>query len=353
MSYFGSISIYRHEYPECVCSLCVGACRVSLGYGSTYKDADVLVAFLHDTYANQLPIHLRLLTPALPSSLMAQSSQTADGNGQGDANAIEELCYQKEVYSFPWPNGEACPLPPPSESSLPMTLHSSLIYPIKSCAGIRVSMWPVTAYGLLFDRVLSVVRTPLHTPQPSTPSYTVLTQKACPRLALLQCRIYFNNNVDSSECSDNGSNGDGQWILQLFCSSYRNGSMLEVVLHDGSSLHTQPTQASDIKVRVCGRCTYTSRVSTPGASSQHTDALTEWLTEFINEGVPADKRTSTYTLLRTTNETGKEGGVEPKDKDSGGGGVRSFANTAQYLLLSTTSVHSLIQVRMILRCLCR
>ncbi|RYY88205.1 hypothetical protein EON63_02780, partial [archaeon] len=292
---------------------------MSLGYGSTCKDVDMLVSFIHDTYVNQVPIHLRLHTPSLPLSL-ATDNTNGDAYGYGYGYGVEDLYYQKEVYCFPWPYKQ--PSPSPSHTpSPPITLHSVIIYPIKSCAGLRVSMWPVTVYGLLFDRVLSIVRTPSHThTYAHAPSYTILTQKTCPRLALLQCRIYYSHGdgYDENDGDEHGNgygygygdNDTGQWILQLFCPSYRNGSVLEVVLHEGSKLHshthTHAHTHNSIKVRVCGRCTDTSHVSTPNTSS--TDVLTGWLTEFIHEGLPANKRTYTYTLLRTTSADDTSGG---------------------------------------------
>jgi uncharacterized protein YcbX len=60
-----------------------------------------------------------------------------------------------------------------------MHLSSLHLYPIKSCAGIAVSEWPVDAMGLRYDRRWMVV----------TPRGQFVTQREVPRLALVQAAI--------------------------------------------------------------------------------------------------------------------------------------------------------------------
>eukprot|EP01031_Cornospumella_fuschlensis_P031177 gene31177-37681_t len=319
-----------------------GACRVSLGYCNTFKDVDVLVAFIQGTYVDQLPIHVRLQTPSMPASLTSKTTHAGE-NGYTD---VEKLFFQQEICTFPWQADKAPSLlSNEHNSSSSIKLHAAIIYPVKSCAGIRVNMWPVTLHGLLFDRLLSVVQTRTH-PSSAEPSYTILTQKTCPRLALLQCRIYYSRDSCGSSGTSDYQDENGLWILQLSCPSYRNGNALEVILHEGSRVHSQlpsdgnvPSDVASaaIKVRVCGRCEYTSLVSTAGAGNGG-DILSEWLTGFVHEGMPPEKRMYTYTLLRTCSADSQMS--KGKDQPT----VRSFVNTAQYLLLSTTSVHSLIQM---------
>ncbi|KAJ1400724.1 hypothetical protein B484DRAFT_405949, partial [Ochromonadaceae sp. CCMP2298] len=70
----------------------------------------------------------------------------------------------------------ATPTPTPLP---PVRLAAIFVYPVKSCAGMRVSAWPLCPSGLLYDRGWAVVDS----------RGRAVTQKSHPRLALVEPRI--------------------------------------------------------------------------------------------------------------------------------------------------------------------
>eukprot|EP00981_Chlorochromonas_danica_P015000 scaffold9889_cov159-Ochromonas_danica.AAC.1 len=138
-----------------------GACRVSFGYGSTVEDVDTFINFLREAF----------LDAPIPTPPSMRSIIHPLGVEQ------EEMLYeQHQVWPFP-----LMPRPLPCETTKDdqTTVHLAAIFvfPIKSCAGMRVSHWPVTNQGLLFDRMLAIQ---------CDQTGSVLTQKNCPALSLLK-----------------------------------------------------------------------------------------------------------------------------------------------------------------------
>lgn len=232
-----------------------GACRVSLGYGTTNAHCDRFIAFLQ-TFLDTSPA----MPAAVPMSSERPVSQLPD----------EMLFWQQTAFPFPG----SLPIATAPTSNAP-TLQALYVYPIKSCGGMRVDHWPITPQGLLFDRSFALV---------NDQTGTVLTQKQCPRLALMTCTISFQE----------------EWILQL--SSPESATVLQVaLLGDGE----------EVKLNICGRCAFGRQVSRDAS---------KWFTDFIQH--------SKYTYSLVRNATNKE----------------SFANTAQYLMLSMQSVRALIEM---------
>lgn len=67
-------------------------------------------------------------------------------------------------------------LPPPPT----IKVTDLLIFPIKSCAGIRVDDWPINDYGLELDRFWMIVE------KVSSDEYKFVTQRDIPQLVLIQ-----------------------------------------------------------------------------------------------------------------------------------------------------------------------
>lgn len=77
------------------------------------------------------------------------------------------------------------------------TISALFIYPVKSCAGLKLSQTTVQSTGLAFDREWMVVDTNGH----------FLTQRAHPRMALIQPYLTTVDGVDGLTLSAPGMNG--------------------------------------------------------------------------------------------------------------------------------------------------
>mmetsp|Transcript_9929 Transcript_9929/g.30555 ORF Transcript_9929/g.30555 Transcript_9929/m.30555 type:complete len:404 (+) Transcript_9929:102-1313(+) len=75
-----------------------------------------------------------------------------------------------------------------SASSSPPHVSALYVYPVKSCAGVRVSRWPVDRYGFRFDRNYMIVR---------EDTGTFVTQRQHPVLALIHPELDYENGVVS------------------------------------------------------------------------------------------------------------------------------------------------------------
>lgn len=107
----------------------------------------------------------------------ALDSQTASGSLQPPTSASQHHS-ESQHHS----DSQACC----SQGSL----EGIWVYPIKSCGGIRVAEWPLGPNGLLLDREWALVGDDGH----------VLTQKALPKLALVQPRVDLEQGVMQVFC---------------------------------------------------------------------------------------------------------------------------------------------------------
>lgn len=119
-------------------------------------------------------------TPALTDGGgSAFALPTADGSSEhGAAASCSEVSASSSASAEP---------PPPVGQ-----LTDMYLYPIKSCAGQRVTRWPLGPNGLLFDREWAVV---------DQDSGAVLSQKACPGLVRLQARVDLAPGTLTVTCS--------------------------------------------------------------------------------------------------------------------------------------------------------
>lgn len=363
----------------------IGACRISFGFGSTKSDCDTFLTFLRTHFLNKVPTQILLnqLTakvkmtknPSLAQTQMDEKDHNIQ-HAQKANSSIEDLFWQQEVHSFP--TAAARTIIEISEqkdilasqSMLPSTSDGSarivamFVYPIKSCAGVRVSNWPVTAQGLLFDRCFAIV----------TESGKVINQKNYPQLALIHCsfelaphpwklgRIQLSLHVQSEYA-------ESTLIIPLE-EYYDHNCVKEEEMSSvttGSHHHTETDTATAL-YQVCGRPLYAEKVS-------HDADL--WFTDFLhqtsqllhtdkNKGISEDSttqkkkkfsfiRASTIkedketikskcnSVLVDSSNGGRNEGKSQKEKDRDAVS-RTFVNTAQYLLLSIESIRALIQV---------
>lgn len=272
-----------------------GACRVSFGYGSTVEDVDTFLNFLREAFLDA-PIP----TPPSMKSIIHPLGVEE-----------EEMLYdQHQVWPFPL-------MPTVSPRSLPCAaarddqtavhLAAIFVFPIKSCAGMRVSHWPVTNQGLLFDRMFAIQ---------CDQTGSVLTQKNCPALSLLKPIITYQIAVK-------------RWAMRIetsasvedleVCLSYGDKIDQSNQIDVGGAIEDINVDEDDhVDVAVCGRQLRAKRISKDAGA---------WLTDFIHQQQPEMNSTYTYSLVRSNAEA-----------------RGNFANTAQYLLLSLPSVQALVSL---------
>jgi molybdenum cofactor sulfurtransferase len=221
-------------------------------------------------------------------------------------------------------------------------LSSIFVYPIKSCSGVRVDYWPVSRSGLKYDRYFAII---------DNSNNKVITQKQYPMLALIQPSFLLERSNDEE-------------ILTLHISS---PSLMESTLvvplesitspspSSSSSLSSLSISSSFCEYNVCGRKVFGQKTS---------GNANEWFTEFLNKHNDSVRRNSevdgdstshshqkhdklkSFSLIQysslseiTSSNCGLSVEDNKNDKETS-----SFANTSQYLLLSTESIQRLIHL---------
>ncbi|RXG58603.1 Molybdenum cofactor sulfurase [Armadillidium vulgare] len=187
-----------------------GSVRVSFGYMSTYEDADNVLKMvkecfidgelLFDTFSYTSE-DFSSLRENFDAKLIKESYSPLCGNEFG------KLVVESKAVSYHNNKNNATPNGKETSLSHQISLANSLeevndfnwngldrkcllltdiiIYPVKSCAGISVSRWPVGECGLKYDRQWVIVNS----------SGVTLTMKRCPLLSLLKPWIDEDNNV--------------------------------------------------------------------------------------------------------------------------------------------------------------
>ena len=112
--------------------------RCSLGWCSTRADVDAVVAFLGSAFCNGIAPAIDdalawALNNATPSSSSLSNSEAAVENGMKSPAAESQPLSSLTI-----------PSPTPSP---PLILQELWVYPVKSCAGLRVKQWPVAMHG--------------------------------------------------------------------------------------------------------------------------------------------------------------------------------------------------------------
>lgn len=330
-----------------------GACRISLGYGTTLEDCDKFLNFLR--------LFLDRLPPAADDSiddanrnnyhhrLIAEKNENSSIPFIPDA----ELFWTQKVQYFV-PRNVLNGLVTSTCSDIDNhQLAAIFVYPVKSCAGIRVDHWPLLppcSQGLLYDRIFAI----------TDDSGRVLSQKLHPSLALIRPYFYFHGN---SEHVGSTTEYLCSVSISLRLTSPFNDTDLELPLE--FPFRPQPTQnivssysigsttlendENEQILRVCGRKVTTRRISSDAD---------DWMSTFFrNSGgnqvvdLPDSQapvsESRKYHIVKSLDAT--EGKILSVKSSSGkikSASVpsSSFANTAQFLLLSTESVRSLVQL---------
>ncbi|XP_017521267.2 molybdenum cofactor sulfurase isoform X2 [Manis javanica] len=176
-----------------------GSVRISFGYMSTLEDAQAFLRFiiatwLHPSDGQPFPQAIPGEAGTPPAESKAQSAVPAtvdrcSPSPQQDAATDSEV--QNDSFTTVDAVGLHLPLPEaariqqtPSEKAAgvldgglgPHVITNLYLYPIKSCAALEVTSWPLGNHGLLYDRGWMVVN---H-------NGICLSQKQEPRLCLIQ-----------------------------------------------------------------------------------------------------------------------------------------------------------------------
>jgi hypothetical protein len=121
-----------------------GAVRCSLGWCSTRADADAAVHFLGSTFCNDG------LAPALDDALAAALANAAPTRSTRLPPAAAAVSAGSSTGVVPLLQAAldvSPPTLPPLSPSPPLVLQELWVYPVKSCAGLRVKQWPVALHA--------------------------------------------------------------------------------------------------------------------------------------------------------------------------------------------------------------
>mmetsp|Transcript_27521 Transcript_27521/g.37918 ORF Transcript_27521/g.37918 Transcript_27521/m.37918 type:complete len:485 (-) Transcript_27521:134-1588(-) len=243
-----------------------GAVRVSLGFSTGGEDCRRFLRFLTDCFLDQAPARMSPTLPAWGGELS------------------KEL-----LYRYPESDGDpADSVGSGADSVEGLVVAALLLYPIKSCGGMRVSRWPLTRHGLLFDRQWTVVDR----------NGRAVTQKTHPMLSRVQTAVDLH-----ARC-----------LVVRAPADMHSEPLLVPLDEDGPA-----GGVADMLVKVCG----SSRRG--WATGPQAD---QWFTTALRHSGDGQH----YRLVRQRPVSG------PSDSS----GQRSFSNQAPLLLLSEESVSALV-----------
>ncbi|XP_055757916.1 molybdenum cofactor sulfurase-like isoform X1 [Salvelinus fontinalis] len=260
-----------------------GSVRVSFGYMSTFQDCQNFLNFVVECFVEK-PVEVdQVKLDRLKSNTSSKgSSQCLLTNGKP-----KHIDNREHASTDPVVNeygGKAITKEAKSQGKA-QYLTNIYIYPIKSCAAVEVTDWPVGPLGLLHDRGWMVVNG----------NGVCLNQKREPRLCLIHPQIYLSSNT-----------------LLLQASGM---DTISVPLEN----HNTPHQSHGVcQSKVCG-----DRVQTVDCG----DEAASWLSEFL--GQPCRLIRQSPDFIRNMKK-GHEKGVSST--------ALSLVNEAQYLMINHASV---------------
>ncbi|KAJ8273011.1 hypothetical protein GJAV_G00096330 [Gymnothorax javanicus] len=261
-----------------------GSVRISFGYMSSFNDCQNFLKFIVKCFV-QGPVKvaeetLHRLRPAVHSHI-EHPAQLLSGN-QYDIKRKKEKC---DVTAAMKTLSGGTVTPATQGVETPRTLTNIFLYPIKSCAALQVSEWPLGPQGLLFDRLWMIVNV----------NGVCLSQKQEPRLCLIHPQIC----LDTGNLSLNAS-GINPICIPLESSSEQH--QVELVCQR----------------KVCG-----DRVQTVDCG----DGPAAWLSEFLGKPCRLIRQSPDFT--RNMRRGHRTGGSEVS---------LSLVNEAQYLMINRASI---------------
>lgn len=159
-----------------------GAVRISFGSSSTESDAEECIKFIQKCFINKqvdftslVPQPTSLSLPHLPADKTCQELPSTSLEAKKEISSdIISISHSPDIEEKYFP-----------ASTTRRILSDLVIYPVKSCAGMKVTKWPINPSGLLHDREWMVV----------TERGIALTQKRLPQLCFIQPDINLANNT--------------------------------------------------------------------------------------------------------------------------------------------------------------
>nr|XP_036873268.1 molybdenum cofactor sulfurase isoform X4 [Manis javanica] len=291
-----------------------GSVRISFGYMSTLEDAQAFLRFiiatwLHPSDGQPFPQAIPGEAGTPPAESKAQSAVPAtvdrcSPSPQQDAATDSEV--QNDSFTTVDAVGLHLPLPEaariqqtPSEKAAgvldgglgPHVITNLYLYPIKSCAALEVTSWPLGNHGLLYDRGWMVVN---H-------NGICLSQKQEPRLCLIQPFIDLQQRI---------------MIIKA-----KGMEPIEVPLEENGEW------AQICQSKVCA-----DRVNTYDCGEK----ISSWLSKFFGRPCRLIKQSSDFQRNARKKKHGR-------DQSADTTATLSLVNEAQYLLINRSSVLELQQ----------
>ncbi|XP_036375477.1 molybdenum cofactor sulfurase [Megalops cyprinoides] len=270
-----------------------GSVRVSFGYMSTFSDCQNFLKFVVDCFV-QGPVkvgkeNIERLRSTIPFN--TQQPLPHLPNGQPNCERREEegdLSPATKVTS----HGVPAVTPGKRIVGRPGTLANIFLYPIKSCAALEVSSWPLGPLGLLYDRLWMVVNM----------NGVCLSQKQEPRLCLIRPQIH----LATKELSLQAPGMDPVFVPL-----------------EGSS-------EKDLTVQVCQSKVCGDRVQTLDCGER----VATWLSEFLGKPCRLIRQSPNFTR-----DMKKSRGKVPGESSVS----LSLVNEAQYLMINKASIKLLLE----------
>ncbi|XP_071826012.1 molybdenum cofactor sulfurase-like [Apostichopus japonicus] len=228
-----------------------GAVRISFGYMSLKADADVFLNFMRDNF-----VDFKLYKDIRKSTTHTERENSLDENQTGRQFTRAKL-------------SQIC------------------LYPIKSCAAMKVPNWEIGPQGLMYDRQWMIV----------SEAGVFLSQKRVPRMCLIEPTIDLETGLLTIS-------SQGMDPIHLPLDMEPNESSLEI-----KNVCADRCQTFD-----CG------------------DAVSDWLTEVLGQTCRLHKQNANYARRRRTERI-----------DVSGVSKLSLVNVDQYLLISATSTADFLQ----------
>lgn len=270
-----------------------GAVRVSLGYSTQESDVEAFVAFL--------AMYFCAVPEPSESGTFGASGRSVERDGAAEEDT--------------------------PQSALVESLH---LYPVKSCAAMKVASWPIGPCGLAYDRHWAIV----------DDSGVTLTQKRCPMLSRIRPIVTLPN-------PSSGVRG----ALELLAPGMPALSLpLDA---DGAAVGGT---GESLSVRVCGEAcrAVAVRAAAGGAGGDATPStgqaracatevdVQSWLTAALG------RRASLVVASTLTRRRAPVAATSPEERpphgarhSSADGAPIAFANEGQFLLVSRASVDAL------------
>ena len=134
-----------------------GSVRISFGYMSTYEDAEHFLKMIQECFVKgKLIIDTSWLSsPKYENSIKESINIDIESDAQANIKTARSLKSQEKTN---------------------LHLTDIFLYPVKSCAAIRVHKWKIGSEGLEFDRNWMVINK----------SWITITQKRLPKMNLIR-----------------------------------------------------------------------------------------------------------------------------------------------------------------------